>query len=305
MICFPNAKINVGLHILSKRSDGYHNLETLLYPIGLKDALEIIPMQTRNIDQGKAVTMIQEETMDTVGTLETVKTVTTTGYRLYQTGTPLKGATETNLVIKALQQVKERRSIPPIDIHLLKKIPSGAGLGGGSSDGAFMLRLLNDAFQLQFTEEELTRMAATLGTDAPFFIGNRPALATGIGDRLEPIDLNLSGYFLLLVKPDIEVSTKKAYTMVTPATPEMSIREIVCQPVSEWKRALKNDFEPPILKRYPTIARIKRQLYDMGALYASMSGSGSSVYALFEEEPREPGWRASFTDCFTWCNRSL
>lgn len=148
-------------------------------------------------------------------------------------------------------------------------------------------------------------MAATLGADAPFFICNQPALATGIGDQLEPIDLNLSGYFLLLVKPDIEVSTKMAYSMVTPGAPEMSIREIVRQPVNEWKQALKNDFEPPIFKRYPAIARIKQQLYKMGALYASMSGSGSSVYAIFKEEPKEPGWKNTFKGYFTWCNRPL
>ncbi|MDI9606366.1 MAG: 4-(cytidine 5'-diphospho)-2-C-methyl-D-erythritol kinase [Bacteroidota bacterium] len=299
MICFPNAKINVGLHVLSKREDGYHNLETLLYPIGLKDALEIIPAQTGDTEQGKSMETIQVETMRAMGAS------TTKGYRLYQTGLPLKGAAEENLVIKALRQVKERREIPPIDIHLLKKIPSGAGLGGGSSDGAFMLRLLNDTFKLHFPEEELTRMAATLGADAPFFIGNRPALATGIGDQLEPIDLNLSGYFLLLVKPNIEISTIAAYSMVTPATPEVSIREIVRQPVSNWEKVLKNDFEPSIFKRYPAIARIKQRLYDMGALYASMSGSGSSVYAIFEEKLKEPAWRESFPDCFTWCSQPL
>ncbi|MGI6573663.1 MAG: 4-(cytidine 5'-diphospho)-2-C-methyl-D-erythritol kinase [Fermentimonas sp.] len=299
MICFPNAKINVGLHVLSKRSDGYHSLETLLYPIGLKDALEIIPTHTDKTEQGEAMALIQEETV------ETVETVTTPGYRFYQTGVPLKGTAEENLVIRALQQVRERRSVPPIDIHLLKKIPSGAGLGGGSSDGAFMLRLLNETFQLQLSEEELTGMAASLGADAPFFINNRPALATGIGNRLEPIDLDLSGYFLLLVKPNIEVSTKKAYSMVIPSIPEASIRKIVRQPVSEWKRLLKNDFESPIFKRYPAIARIKQQLYEMGALYASMSGSGSSVYAIFEAEPKEPTWRKSFPGCFTWCNWSL
>ncbi len=288
MICFPNAKINVGLHVLSKRKDGYHDLETLLYPIGLRDALEIIPVQTGHSEQGMAM-----------------ETVATVGYRLHQTGVPLRGKVEENLVIKALQQVKKRRSVPSIDIHLLKKIPSGAGLGGGSSDGAFMLRLLNNAFQLRFPEEELARMAVMLGADAPFFIGNRPALATGIGDQLELVDLDLSGYFLLLVKPNIEVSTKEAYSMVTPTMPEVSIGEIVRQPVSEWKWVLKNDFEPPIFKRYPAIARIKQRLYDMGALYASMSGSGSSVYAIFDEELKEPAWRESFQGCFTWCSWPL
>lgn len=296
MICFPNAKINVGLHVLSKRNDGYHNLETLLYPIGLKDALEIIPTSTGNAKQYGAIEANQEKT---------VNPVTSAPYRFFQTGLPLTGVAEGNLVIKALQQVKKRREIPPIDIHLLKKIPSGAGLGGGSSDGAFMLRLLNETFQLQFSEEELSRMAAMLGADVPFFIGNRPALATGIGDQLEPVDLDLSRYFLLLVKPNIEVSTKAAYAMVTPAVPEVSIREIIRQPVHEWRQALKNDFEPPVFKKYPAIARIKQQLYEMGALYASMSGSGSSVYALFEGEPKEPAWQESFPSCFTWCHQPL
>lgn len=291
MICFPNAKINIGLHIVSRRRDGYHDLETLFYPIGLKDALEIIPTKERAISP-------QTNPAELAGTSTT--TTATEGYRFFQTGIPIAGTVEDNLVIKALQLMASHRTLPPIDIHLLKKIPSGAGLGGGSSNAAFMLQLLNNNFSLGFSNDELVGMAATLGADCAFFIRNQPALASGIGDVLEPFDLDLSGYFLLLVKPDISIATKEAYSLVAPKIPELSLREIVKKPVQEWREWLKNDFEPAIFKKYPEIYRIKKQLYDLGALYASMSGSGSSVYALFQEEPE---WQNSFREHFVWSNK--
>lgn len=291
MICFPNSKINIGLHIVSRRRDGYHDLETLFYPIGLKDALEIIPAKKG---------AISPQTNPAELTETSASTTATEGYRFFHTGIPIAGAVEENLVVKALHLVARERTIPPIDIHLLKKIPSGAGLGGGSSNAAFMLQLLNNNFSLGFSKDELTGMAATLGADCAFFIRNQPALASGIGDVLEPFDLDLSGYFLLLIKPDISIATKEAYSLVAPKIPELSLREIVKKPVSEWKEWLKNDFEPVIFKKYPEIYRIKKQLYDLGAVYASMSGSGSSVYALFREEPE---WQNSFRGHFVWSNK--
>ena len=266
MICFPNAKINLGLNVVSKRLDGYHNLETIFYPIGLKDALEIVPA------------------LGTSASLSDQSRSAQNRYRFFQSGIPIHGNPDDNLVIKALNLISEENEIPPIDIHLLKKIPFGAGLGGGSADAAFMLRLLNDTFQLNYSDERLMQFAAKLGADCPFFIKNRPAFATGIGDTLEEIDVNLDDYFLVLVKPLIAVPTKEAYAMITPKHPEISLKEIVQQPISEWKKAMKNDFEVPVFKKYPEIGAIKNRLYELGAIYASMSGSGSSVFGFFETE---------------------
>ncbi|MDO5523949.1 MAG: 4-(cytidine 5'-diphospho)-2-C-methyl-D-erythritol kinase [Bacteroidia bacterium] len=269
MICFPNAKINLGLNIVSKRPDGYHNLETVFYPIGLKDALEIVPS----------------------GSSEP--------YRFFQTGIEIQGNAEDNLVIKALKLISEEKQIPPIDIHLLKKIPFGAGLGGGSSDAAFMLKLLNETFSLGYSDTELEEKAARIGADCAFFIKNKPAFATGIGDELAEIELDLSNYLFVLVKPNVFVPTKDAYAMVAPQQPETSLKEIVKKPVSEWKGLMKNDFEPSVFKKYPEICNIKKQLYDSGAVYASMSGSGSSVFGLFEKEVE---LKEGFPDCFVWMN---
>jgi 4-diphosphocytidyl-2-C-methyl-D-erythritol kinase len=254
MICFPNAKINLGLNIVSKRPDGYHNLETVFYPIGLKDALEIVPSASGE------------------------------KYRFFQSGIYIQGNTDDNLVIKALNLISEEKDIPPIDIHLLKKIPFGAGLGGGSSDAAFMLRLLNETFQLQYSDEKLMHFAAKIGADCPFFIKNRPAFAIGIGDELEEVSINLNNYFFVLIKPPIAVPTKDAYAMIVPKQSDISLKEIVQQPVSEWKNVMKNDFELPVFKKYPEICGIKNRLYDLGAIYASMSGSGSAVFGLFEKK---------------------
>lgn len=254
MLCFPNAKINLGLHVVSKRKDGYHNLETVFYPIGLKDALEIIPSESGE------------------------------KYRFFPSGIEIESDTADNLVIKAWQLMANKREIPPLDIHLLKKIPFGAGLGGGSADAAFMLKLLNDTFDLNYAKHELMILAAKLGADCPFFIQNKPAFATGIGDQLEEIELDLSDYFFVLIKPDCFVSTKDAYAMVAPKEPEISIKEILKKPIHEWKHALKNDFEASVFKKFPEICAIKHQLYDLGAVYVSMSGSGSSVFGLFESK---------------------
>lgn len=280
MICFPNAKINLGLNIVSKRPDGYHNIETVFYPVGLKDALEIIPFDDSVADD--------------------MHPVPTEGYRFFQTGIEIQGKAADNLAIKAMQLIAQEREIPTIDIHLLKKIPFGAGLGGGSSDAAFMLKLLNKTFSLGYTVSELEKKAAEIGADCAFFIKNKPALATGIGNELTEIELDLGRYFIVLVKPEVFVPTKDAYAMVSPKHPDVLLKEIVKKPVSEWKEIMRNDFEPSVFRKYPEIREIKEQLYKNGALYASMSGSGSSVYGFFEKETE-----VNFKHCFVWTNKEL
>lgn len=276
MICFPNAKINLGLNVISKRADGYHNIETVFYPIGLKDALEIIPMQTKARDARNR------------------------GYRFFPSGMEIAGNSEDNLVIKAWKVVKKEHDIPPIDIHLLKKIPFGAGLGGGSSDAAFMLKLLNNHFSLGYSEEDLCQRASTIGADCPFFVSNKPAFASGIGEQLEEVALCLDDYFFVLVKPNCFVSTQTAYAMVTPTRPTVSLIEIIKHPVLEWKHTMRNDFEASVFKKFPEICDIKEKLYNLGAIYASMSGSGSSVFALFESET---DIEKHFSNQFVWTNK--
>ena len=277
MLCFPNAKINIGLHVVSRRGDGYHNIETVFYPIGLKDALEIIPLRSDAAVPEKE-------------------------YLFFQSGIAIDGNEQANLIIKALHLIKKKREIPGIEIHLLKKIPFGAGLGGGSSNAAFMLKLLNNKFRLNFTQDQLAMLAADLGADCPFFLKNKPVFATGTGDKMEDIDLNLEKYHFVLIKPDAVVNTGWAYSMITPQKPEVSLRELIKMPIDTWKDAIKNDFEVPIFKKYPEICKIKEQLYDLGAVYASMSGSGSSVFGFFNEIP-EIG--SKFSNHFIWTNEEL
>src|SRR5690554_396300 len=276
MICFPNAKINLGLQIVSRKPNGYHNLETIFYPITLKDALEIIPTPKLTIPESQK------------------------RYRFFPSGDIIKGDMDDNLVIKALKLIMQEKKIPLIDIHLLKKIPAGSGLGGGSSDAAFMIQLLNQTYELGYSKEDLMKLASKIGADCPFFLHNKPVLATGIGDELEDIDLDLNGYFLILVKPDISISTKEAYSMITPKHPEFSLRDIVKKPMSEWNMLMKNDFETPIFKKYPEICNIKKQLLEIKAMYSSMSGSGSSVYGIFNNKP---DWEGMFKDYFVWCGK--
>ncbi|WP_165156325.1 4-(cytidine 5'-diphospho)-2-C-methyl-D-erythritol kinase [Parabacteroides sp. ZJ-118] len=266
MICFPNAKINLGLNVVSKRPDGYHDIETIFYPIPVRDALEVVASDRT---------------------------------RLAQTGIPVDAPPEKNLVLKALDALRARYEIPPLEIHLLKAIPFGAGLGGGSADAAFMLRLVNDFGGLGLQPDELEAIASTIGADCPFFIRNRPVFATGTGNRFEPVELSLEAYHLCLVKPDVAVSTPEAYSMVTPAAPESSLRTIVRLPVSEWEGRMVNDFERSVFARHPRIGRIKDTLYERGALYAAMSGSGSSVFGLFGE-PTHLKEEPLFGDCFVW-----
>ena len=271
MVSFSNAKINLGLNIVSRRSDGYHNIETIFYPIQMRDVLELIPMK-RGIDNKQ-------------------------GYRLFQSGIEIKGNPEDNLIIKALNLVKTVREVPHIDIHLLKTIPFGAGLGGGSSNAAGMLKMLNEKFNFGLSQKALLDMAVQIGADCSFFIKNHPAFATGIGEQMKKVELSLGNYHFLLIKPEVAINTKWAYSVITPQRPKISLQEIIKHPITEWKKLMQNDFEKPIFQKYPIIKDIKKKLYDMGALYASMSGSGSSVYAFFEEKPM---MNPNFKNFFTW-----
>lgn len=255
MITFPNAKINLGLNIIEKRPDGYHNLETIFYPINLQDALEV----TRRENGGDECT-------------------------LHISGALLEGEPEDNLVVKAYKLLKkDYPEMLPIDIHMYKHIPAGAGLGGGSSDAAHMIKLLNDKFSLGLTTEQMEEYAAQLGADCAFFVQNRPVFATGIGNVFEPVELSLKGYHIILIKPDIFVSTRDAFAEIKPARPAVSLKEVVKQPIETWKDNMKNDFEDSVFKKFPEIAAIKDELYDLGAVYAAMSGSGSSVFGIFKE----------------------
>ncbi|MDR2118170.1 MAG: 4-(cytidine 5'-diphospho)-2-C-methyl-D-erythritol kinase [Tannerellaceae bacterium] len=249
MICFPNAKINLGLHVLDRRADGYHNIETVFYPIPLRDALEVVEAEV---------------------------------FSFSQTGIPLDASVENNLAVRAARLISIY-GLPPLEIHLHKAIPSGAGLGGGSSDAAFMLKLLNSFGRLGFKEEQLEAMASRLGADCPFFIRNTPVFASGTGNIFEPVQVSLRGFRLCLVTPGIAVSTAEAYAALQPQIPPVSLKEIIRLPVKEWKGRMKNDFEQSVFGKYPELAAIKQNLYEAGAVYASMSGSGSSVYGLFEE----------------------
>jgi len=255
MIAFPNAKINLGLNIVAKREDGYHNIETVFYPIGWSDILEIVPSQTPT------------------------KTA-----QFKVTGTKIIGSKQKNLCLAAYNLLKEKYNLPPVQIHLHKMIPVGAGLGGGSSDAAATVLALNKIFNLNIPKNEREQLASSLGADCAFFIQNKPLFAKEKGDEFEALNINLENYFITVVKPDVYVSTESAYKKITPKVPSLSIKEIIAKPVNDWKELLVNDFEDKIFKKHPVIQHIKNELYNSGAIYASMSGSGSAVYGIFEEE---------------------
>jgi 4-diphosphocytidyl-2-C-methyl-D-erythritol kinase len=276
MIVYPNAKINLGLNIVARRPDGYHDIETIFYPIPLQDALEVEELPLR-----------PEADVPAEGIAR---------HAFRQTGTPLECAPADNLVLRALSLLEADFDLPPLDIILYKHIPSGAGLGGGSSDAAFMMQLLNEKFHLGLSDEDLIARLSHLGADCPFFILNRPVFATGIGDQFTPLDLDLSGWNLVLVKPEVEVSTRDAYAAVTPQAPLLSLADIARRPVSEWQSLMHNDFEQSVFPKYPEIAAIKDRLLDLGATYAAMSGSGSAVFGLFSSPIEHV--EEKFTDCF-------
>ena len=252
MVTFPNAKINLGLHVTERRPDGYHNLETLFYPVGLTDALEILPSGT---------------------------------FSFQTSGVTMDGDVENNLVVKAYRLLKKDFQLPKVKIYLHKVIPTGAGLGGGSSDAAFTLKMINDLFEIGLSQQQLEKYAGMLGADCPFFVGNIPSLATGKGDQLMPVNIDLSQYHIAIVKPPVSVNTAMAYKEINPKLPDISLYDIINQTVENWRDFLYNDFEGSVFRQYPEIAAIKQTLYDLGAHYASMSGSGSAVFGLFSQLP--------------------
>ena len=250
MIVFPNCKINLGLNIIRKRNDGYHDLETVFYPVAIKDALEIIPGQKM-------------------------------GFQV--SGFEVKGSVDDNLCVKAYELLKKDfPELPLLNIYLHKAIPMGAGLGGGSSDCAFMLPLINKKFHLNISNATLLEYSLQLGSDCPFFIVNQPRFATGRGENLLTVDVDFSKYKMVLINPGIHVSTREAFSRLVPAPPQKSIKEIIAQPVTTWKDELVNDFEKSVFELFPEIKKIKKDLYEAGAIYASMTGSGSTIFGIFE-----------------------
>jgi 4-diphosphocytidyl-2-C-methyl-D-erythritol kinase len=262
MIVFPKAKINFGLRITGKRNDGFHDIETVFYPVMLYDALEFVVSPAA---YGKDILIV--------------------------TGIPVEVSPEENIVMKAVSKLRERYSFPWLRIHLHKVIPLGAGLGGGSSDAACILKSLSRYFTLPAGEKELRSMALEIGSDCPFFIDGDPAFATGRGEILESISPVLSGYYLILVNPGIGINTGEAYRNCTPAIPSASLLQLASRDIKEWKKLILNDFEDFAFKKHPVIGRIKDDLYGSGALFSLMSGSGSSVYGIFHDKPDKiPGW---------------
>lgn len=258
MISFPNAKINIGLRIVAKRPDGYHDIETVFYPIGLCDALEF----ATNDEAGK-------DSLNTSG---------------IDTG----ASAEDNIVMKALGKMHERYDFPHVQVHLHKAIPSGAGMGGGSSDAACIFKAINRCYNLRLTIEELRKISLEIGSDCPFFIENKPAYATGRGEILSPIPAVAEGLYLVIMNPGVGISTKEAYNNCRPSQTKSSLKDLIMNPLQEWKHLIFNDFEEFAFKKQPLIGEIKDSLYKAGAEFSLMSGSGSSVFGLFLDKPRIP-----------------
>lgn len=254
MIVFPNCKINLGLRILRKRNDGFHDIETIFYPLPFYDVLEIIRADDKQTS-------------------------------LSHSGLKIDMDAENNLCAKAYRSLKnDYPDIPPVHIHLHKTIPAGAGLGGGSADGAFTLQLLNKKFQLNLSAEQLISYALQLGSDCPFFILNKPCLATGRGEILEPLSVDLSAFYFIIVNPGIHINTGQAFAGITPSVPQKAVDKIILQPIETWKDELINDFEKNVFEIHPEIKNIKESLYQQGAVYASMSGTGSTVFGIFKKD---------------------
>lgn len=269
MLLLPNCKINIGLNIVRRREDGYHDLETLFYPIPLRDNLEIEPLADAEVP-----------------------------YNLIVGGKPVEGGAESNLVVKVYESLRKDYDLPPVSIYLYKNIPMGAGLGGGSSDAAFMMKGLNELFDLGLSENDMERRVAVFGADCAFFIRNKSAYATGIGDVLTPSPLSLKGKHIVLVKPDVFVSTKEAYAHVRPHVPQFDLQTSLKQPIETWRHTVVNDFEESVFPNHPELPAIKQTLYDMGALYAAMSGSGSTLFGIFNRPVPEA--EKVFKNCFVF-----
>lgn len=251
MLAFPNAKINIGLNITEKRPDGFHNIESCFYPVDWCDALEMLPSEK-------------------------------TSFR--SSGISIPGNPDDNLCLKAFKLISADYKIPPVEMHLLKSVPIGAGLGGGSSDAAFAIKTLNELFNLDLSQEMQVGYARRLGSDCAFFINNHPAYCYHKGDEFEPIDLVLTGKWIVLVNPGIHISTQEAYAGIQPQASETDLRILLRKPLTEWQHQVKNDFEATLFPKYPLLSDIKMKLYNHGAAYASMSGSGSTIYGIFDKE---------------------
>ena len=278
MLTFPCAKINLGLNITSEREDGYHNLETVFFPVPITDALEVKLMHNN---------FPSYEPCD-----------------LKITGNAVDCDEQNNLVVKAYKLLAQDFSLPRVHTHLVKRIPMQAGLGGGSADGAFMIRLLDERFRLNMGIAEMERYASRLGSDCAFFITAEPSFGTGRGEVLEPVQIvenNLQAFYIVIVKPAVAVSTREAFKQIVCRQPEHCCRDIIRQPVETWKAMLTNDFEVPAFKQRPELAAIKQQLYNLGAVYAQMSGSGSAFFGLFRREPQQV--KETFPGCFTFTSK--
>jgi 4-diphosphocytidyl-2-C-methyl-D-erythritol kinase len=253
VVSFPNAKINIGLNILQRRSDGYHNIETIFYPVkALYDVLEVVEAKSTNL--------------------------TTYGLKVAED-------TENNLIIKALRLLQKTHKLPELNIYLKKNIPIGAGLGGGSADGSFALKMINELCCLHLTDKKLEQYASQLGADCAFFINNKPVFAEGKGDVFSDITISLQDKYIYIVKPDVSVSTADAYKNTIPKKWDILLPEAIKKPLEEWKYFIFNDFEDTVFNQYPQIFQVKQKMYDLGAVYASMSGSGSAVYGIFNQLP--------------------
>lgn len=252
MICFPHSKINLGLNILQKRADGYHDLETVFYPVPLCDILEILPSEQ---------------------------------FAFKQSGLTVEGNENDNLCIKAFKLLQEKFNIDNVYIHLHKQIPMGAGMGGGSSDAAYVIRMCNDLFSLGMTTEEMQSYAAELGSDCAYFINDTPMYGKGRGEILSPLNINLNGYYLKIVNPGIHISTAEAFKGVHKDANRLSLAERISQPIYNWKGLIENDFEVHLFNKYPELEKIKSTFYKEGAVYAALSGSGSTLYAIYPKEP--------------------
>lgn len=253
MILFPPAKINLGLNVLFKREDAFHEIESCMLAIPFCDVLEIVPAET---------------------------------FEFHQSGITIAGDSEDNLCVKAYRLMKKKYTIPPVSIYLRKIIPMGAGLGGGSADASYVVKGLVALFNLGISEDEQRELVAQLGSDCPFFISEKPQIATGRGEILQPINVDLTAYFLKIINPGIHIGTKEAYKGIQFSDNSISISAILAEPIEQWKAQLKNDFERTVFKKHPTLAQIKASLYEDGAIYAAMSGSGSTLFGIFKEEPK-------------------
>lgn len=270
MISFPNAKINIGLNIIEKRDDGYHNLQSVFYPVGLCDALEVV----ENAEEGAE------------------------RFIFTSSGIEIPGDATDNLCYFAYHLVSQDYPLPNVKVHLHKHIPIGAGLGGGSSDAAFFIKLLNDKFELGISWGEMHNYARQLGSDCSFFVSNKPSFAEGRGDEYESMKLDLSKYYVVLVYPKIHINTGKAYSGVIPKVPNRSLEnDMLNLPIDKWKEFVHNDFEDSIFPQYPEIKNIKEKLYSIGAIYSAMSGSGSTVFGIFE---KKTNLKSEFGECFVF-----